>query len=77
MKDGPAGFRQRSVTLRAVGLGAAGALAMAVIAPVNDHVLGNGFIVGSYLPVGLIVPLLLFVLLINGDRKSTRLNSSH
>lgn len=50
---------------RAVLLGLILSVALSLITPFNDLLLGNGFIVGSYFPVGVVVPLLVLCAVIN------------
>jgi hypothetical protein len=50
---------------RAVIIGTIFAVALAILVPINDLLLGNGFIVGSYLPVGVVLPLLLLAVGVN------------
>ncbi len=56
---------RRSVTLRAVLIGIGMGIVTAGLVPINDYLLGNGFIVGSYLPVGVIFPMLVLCVIFN------------
>lgn len=56
---------RRPITWRSVTLGLAGVVAINVLTPFNNLVLGNTDMVGSYLPTGLTLLLFMFVLLVN------------
>lgn len=56
---------RRSVTPRAVLIGIAMGIVTAALVPINDYLLGNGFIVGSYLPVGVIFPMIVLCAIFN------------
>ena len=53
------------VNLRSVLLGLFGVIAINAITPFNNHALANACLIRSYLPTGLLLFLMLFVLLIN------------
>src|SRR5262245_28519121 len=54
------------VNLRSVGLGLLGVVIIAALAPFNDWAVNNTYLIGSYLPVGVVLFVLLFVMLVNG-----------
>ena len=58
--------RHRAVTLRSVLLGLLGVLFICGLTSYNDFVVANTFLVGNFLPIGLLLFFLVFVLLING-----------
>ncbi len=59
--------RQRgAVTWRSLLVGTIGVVLISVLTPYNNYVLGNTGLIGSYLPVGLVLYFLVFVLAING-----------
>lgn len=55
----------RAVTLRSVLLGLVGVLFICGLTPYNDYVLGNTFLVGNFLPIGLLLFMLFLVLVVN------------
>ncbi len=55
----------RAVTWRAVLMGLVWVALVSGIAPYNDHVLGNTFLIGSNLPLAAIVPLFVVVAAVN------------
>jgi hypothetical protein len=56
---------RRPVNLRSVSIGLVGVMFICLLAPYNDFVLRNTFLVGSHLPASLLIFFLLIVLLIN------------
>ena len=56
---------RRPVNLRSVVLGLLGVVFICGLTAYNDHVVANTFLVGNFLPIGLILFFLVFVLLIN------------
>lgn len=57
--------RRNPVNLRSVLLGLVGVCFICGLTPFNDYVVGNTYMVGNFLPVGLLLFFLVFVLLIN------------
>jgi hypothetical protein len=57
---------ERMVTVRSVGLGLLAVLFICGLTPYNDFVINNTFIVGNFLPAGLLLFVLLFIFVING-----------
>lgn len=62
--DGPSS--RRAVTWRSVLTGLVGVVLINSLTYYNDYAVGNTFLVGNYLPVGVLLCLLVIVLLING-----------
>jgi hypothetical protein len=60
-----AGKAASVVSLRAVLLGLTGVLFICGLTPYNDYVLDNTFLVGNFLPIGLVLFMLLLVLGVN------------
>lgn len=58
--------QREPVNFRSVLLGLFGVIALNAITPFNNHALNNGCLIRSYLPMGLVLFLMLFVLLVNG-----------
>lgn len=58
----PAG---RGVTLRAVGIGTLLVAGVSALVPYNDYVVGNTFLIGSYLPLALVLAAFVLVVLVN------------
>src|SRR5438093_10516293 len=56
----------RAITWRSVALGLAGVVFICAFTPYNDYALNNTFLVGNNLPLGVVMFLFLFTLLING-----------
>lgn len=56
----------RAVTLRSVLLGILGVVFICGLTAYNDFVVANTFLVGNFLPIGLLLFFLVFILLING-----------
>jgi hypothetical protein len=54
------------VTPRSLLLGLAGVVFICGLTPYNDYVVNNTFLIGNFLPVGLLLFFLLFVFLVNG-----------
>lgn len=57
--------RPRAVTFRSVILGLLGVILIAALTPYNDFAMGNTFLIGNFLPIGLVLVLLAIVFLIN------------
>lgn len=57
--------RARGVTFRSVSIGTIVAILVCAIVPYNDYVVGNTFLVGSYLPLSVVLLLFVLVVLIN------------
>ena len=55
----------RAVTLRSIALGLLGVILICSLTAYNDFVVSNTYIVGNFLPIGLLLFYLMFVLLIN------------
>jgi hypothetical protein len=55
----------RAVTWRSVGVGLCGVVFICGLAPYNDWVVNNTYVVGTFLPVGLLLFFFLFVMVIN------------
>jgi hypothetical protein len=53
------------VNLRSIGVGLAGVLFICLLAPFNDFVLNNTYLIGNHLPASLLIFFFLIVLLIN------------
>lgn len=64
-----------AINARSIALGLAGVLLIAALTPFNDYALNNTFLIGSNLPLGLVVLLVGFVVLINGPL--SRMRSRH
>ncbi|MGN6727433.1 MAG: DUF6785 family protein [Tepidisphaeraceae bacterium] len=58
--------KSRLITWRSIGLGLLIAIVIAVVAPYNDYVVDNSFLVGSYFPPIVTLALMGIVLLVNG-----------
>lgn len=56
---------RRVVTLRSVLLGLAGVVFICGLTPYNDYAMGNTFLVGNFLPIGLLLFFACFLLLVN------------
>lgn len=56
----------RLVTPRSLLLGLVGVIFICGLTPYNDYVVSNTFVVGNFLPVGLLLFFLVFVFLVNG-----------
>jgi len=54
-----------AVNWRSVSLGLFGVIFVCALAPYNDYVLNNTYLVGNYLPLGLLMVFLAFIALIN------------
>jgi hypothetical protein len=54
------------VTLRSILLGLLGVVFICGLAPYNDWAVSNTFMIGNFLPIGLVLVLLVLVLLVNG-----------
>lgn len=65
MPTGAAQQQQSAINFRSVLLGLLGTILICGLSPYNDYVLNNTFLVGNNLPLGVIVLLFLFVLLVN------------
>ena len=52
-------------TRRAVATGTLGVALLCAVAPYNDFVVANTFLVGSYLPLALVLSIFLLVVLVN------------
>src|SRR5438093_10764691 len=57
---------RRPVNLRSVVLGLLGVVFTCALTPYNDWVVNNTYLVGNYLPIGLLLFFLTFIILING-----------
>jgi hypothetical protein len=55
-----------SVTLRAAVLGSAAVCLVCGLTPYNDYVVANTFLVGSYMPLGMVLVFFVLVVLVNG-----------
>ncbi len=64
----------KAITLRAVLLGLFGVAAISLLTPYSDYALKNSAIIGFNLPVGIVLALFLFALLINGPLSRFRPN---
>jgi Family of unknown function (DUF6785)/Domain of unknown function (DUF6784) len=58
--------RRRAVSARSVALGLLGVLFICGLTAYNDYVVANTFMVGNFLPIGLLLFLLVSILLVNG-----------
>src|SRR5689334_12460411 len=56
----------RAVTLRSVLLGLLGVLFICGLTAYNDYVVANTFLIGNFLPIGLLLFMLVLILGING-----------
>jgi hypothetical protein len=63
---------RRPVNLRSVLLGLAGVCFICILTPYNDYAVNNTLLVGSYLPLGLLMFLLTIVLLVNSPLRKWR-----
>lgn len=63
---------QRVVTLRAVLLGLLGVIFICGLTPYNDYAMGNTFLVGNFLPIGLLLFFGCFLLLVNAPLRKWR-----
>lgn len=63
---GPVLKDRRPVNYRSLLLGLAGVTFICGLTPYNDYVVNNTFLVGNFLPIGLLLFFIAFVLLING-----------
>lgn len=61
----PIGLPSRVVTVRSVAIGLFGVAFICGLTPFNDYALNNTFLVGSFLPIGLVLFVSLLVLAIN------------
>ena len=59
----------RAVTLRSVLLGLCGVVAICGLVPYNDYALQNTFLIGNFLPIGLVLLMLALVLGVNAPLK--------
>jgi hypothetical protein len=57
---------QRAITWRSVTLGLMGVVLICGITPYNDYALNNTFLIGNNLPLGAVMLLFLFAVLVNG-----------
>lgn len=57
--------RPRAVTLRSVTLGLIGVVLIAALTPYNDYAMGNTFLIGNFLPIGLVLVLMAILFLVN------------
>src|SRR2546426_11768950 len=57
---------RRSITWRSVALGSAAVAVVCALAPYNDYVVANTWLVGSYLPPILILFFFVLIVLVNG-----------
>jgi hypothetical protein len=57
---------RRAISFRSVALGFLGVILICVLTPYNDYALNNSFFVGNNLPLGAVMLLFIFVVLING-----------
>jgi hypothetical protein len=55
----PSASAERAVTLRGVALGLLGVVLICGLTPYNDYVVGNTYLIGNYLPVGVVLLVLL------------------
>src|SRR3954470_1101838 len=55
-----------AISFRSVALGLAGTILIAALTPYNDYALNNTFLIGNNLPLGWVMLLFLFSLLVNG-----------
>lgn len=60
----------RAITWRSVGIGAVAVALLCAIAPYNDFVVANTFLVGSYLPLALVLTIFLLVILVNAPLRA-------
>lgn len=60
------------INRRSVALGLAGTALICAVTPYNDYALNNTFLVGNNLPLGVVVLLFLFTLLVNGPLSRRR-----
>lgn len=58
--------RLRAVTFRSVLLGLMGVVLICGLTAYNDYVVANTWFVGNYLPIGVLLGILVFLLLVNG-----------
>jgi hypothetical protein len=56
---------RRAVNLRSLLLGVLGVLFICGLAPYNDYAMGNTYLVGNFLPLGLVIATLFIALLVN------------
>src|SRR5687768_9605464 len=71
--DPPArGGERHPVNWRSVALGMAGVLLIASITAYNDYVVFNTYVIGSAMPLGLLLFFLLFVIIVNGPLSKWR-----
>ncbi len=61
----PAEPRPRAVTVRSVLLGLLGVVLIAALTPYNDYAMGNTYLIGNFLPIGLVLVTLAILFLIN------------
>jgi hypothetical protein len=54
------------INFRSVTLGLLGVILICGLTPYNDYVLNNTFLIGNNLPIGVVMLLFLFMLLVNG-----------
>src|SRR5438045_9293178 len=59
------GVARSAISVRAILLGTFLSALIAGVAPYNDFVVGNGFLIGCYLPVGFVLCMFLLVVGIN------------
>ncbi len=57
--------RPRAVTFRSIFVGLLGVLFICGLTPYNDYAVANTFLVGNFLPIGLVLFLMVLILLIN------------
>src|SRR4051812_28855798 len=57
---------RKPVNLRSILLGLLGVVFICALTPYNDWAVNNTYLVGNYLPVGLLLFFLTFIMLING-----------
>jgi hypothetical protein len=57
--------REPAITWRSIGVGLTGVLLLCGLSPYNDFIVNNTFLVGNFLPIGLLLFFLMVVLLVN------------
>src|SRR5690242_21936243 len=56
---------ERAITRRSVFIGLAGVILICALTPYNDYALNNTFLIGNNLPLGVVMVLFLFIVLVN------------
>ena len=61
-----------SVNVRSVTVGLAGVVLLCALTPYNDFAVNNTYLIGSYIPIGIVLLISMLVMLINAPLRRRR-----